>query len=93
MKREQKNFFESLMFFPGRVERAMNFRKEQKGPEEHGGELPDMKQEYEDKPLSEKMEKGDLPAMLISAFIVLVPVALVAVLVMVFLSRLLLNVL
>ena len=55
------------MIFQGKYDRAMKRLKEQKAGSAR-----------EDTELSQNMEKGDLPAMLISALIVLLPAALVA---------------
>ena len=48
----------------------------------------ELKEEATHKPLKERLEKHDLLAMLISAFLVILPVAVVVLLVLVFLTRL-----
>ena len=83
------------MLFQNKVDRAMKYQAEKnKTPdEEREEELADPKQEYEEEPISKKLEKGDIPAMLLSAVGVLIPAALVVMLGLIFLSRLLLNLL
>ncbi len=83
------------MLFQGKVDRAMKYQaeKNQKPDEEREEELTDPRQEYEEEPISKKLEKGDIPAMLISAIGVLIPAAVIVMLGLVFLSRLLLNLL
>lgn len=85
------------MLFQGRVDRAMKFQKEQheKPGEENkddNKDLSDPRQEYEEEPVSKKLEKGDIPAMLISAMAVLIPAALIVMLLIYFLARVILNV-
>ena len=83
------------MLFQNKVDRAMKYQaeKNKKPDEEREEELVDPRQEYEEEPISKKLEKGDIPAMLISAVGVLIPVALLVMLGLVFISRLLLNLL
>ena len=83
------------MLFQNKVDRAMNYQaeKNKKPGEEREEELVDPRQEHEEEPISKKLEKGDIPAMLISAVGVLIPVALLVMLGLVFISRLLLNLL
>lgn len=83
------------MLFQNKVDRAMKYQaeKNRKPDEEREEELLDPKEEFEEEPISKKLEKGDIPAMLISAVGVLIPVALLVMLGLVFISRLLLNLL
>ena len=83
------------MLFQNKVDRAMKYQaeKNRKPDEEREEELLDPKEEFEDEPISKKLEKGDIPAMLLSAVGVLIPAALVVMVGLIFLSRLLLNLL
>lgn len=83
------------MLFQNKVDRAMNYQaeKNKKPDEEREEELVDPKQEYEEEPISKKLEKGDIPAMLLSAVGVLIPAALLVMLGLIFISRFLLNLL
>ena len=83
------------MLFQNKVDRAMKYQaeKNRKPDEEREEELLDPKEEFEEEPISKKLEKGDIPAMLLSAVGVLIPAALVVMLGLIFLSRLLLNLL
>lgn len=83
------------MLFQNKVDRAMKYQaeKNRKPDEEREEELLDPKEEFEEEPISKKLEKGDIPAMLLSALGVLLPAALVVMVGLIFLSRLLLNLL
>lgn len=83
------------MLFQNKVDRAMKYQaeKNRKPDEEREEELLDPKEEFEEEPISKKLEKGDIPAMLLSAVGVLIPAALVVMVGLIFLSRLLLNLL
>ena len=83
------------MLFQNKVDRAMKYQaeKNRKPDEEKEEELLDPKEEFEEEPISKKLEKGDIPAMLLSAVGVLIPAALVVMVGLIFLSRLLLNLL
>ena len=83
------------MLFQNKVDRAMKYQaeKNRKPDKEREEELLDPKEEFEEEPISKKLEKGDIPAMLLSAVGVLIPAALVVMLGLIFLSRLLLNLL
>ena len=83
------------MLFQNKVDRAMKYQaeKNRKPDEEREEELLDPKEEFEEVPISKKLEKGDIPAMLLSAVGVLIPAALVVMVGLIFLSRLLLNLL
>ena len=83
------------MLFQNKVDRAMKYQAERnrKPDEEREEELLDPKEEFEEEPISKKLEKGDIPAMLLSAVGVLIPAALVVMVGLIFLSRLLLNLL
>ena len=64
------------MLFPKRVRRAMDHSKEQRR------RRAEMQQDGDETPLSEEMEKGDLFAMILSALLVLVPIAIVVLVVL-----------
>ena len=83
------------MLFQNKVDRAMKYQaeKNRKPDKEREEELLDPKEEFEEEPISKKLEKGDIPAMLLSAVGVLIPAALVVMVGLIFLSRLLLNLL
>lgn len=83
------------MLFQNKVDRAMKYQaeKNRKPDEEREEELLDPKEEFEEEPISKKLEKGDIPAMLLSAVGVLIPAAIVVMVGLIFLSRLLLNLL
>lgn len=83
------------MLFQNKVDRAMKYQAEKnRKPDEEREEEPlDPKEEFEEEPISKKLEKGDIPAMLLSAVGVLIPAALVVMVGLIFLSRLLLNLL
>ena len=66
------------MLFPKRVERAMKFGKKTRDEREV------IEERDEDSALLDHMEKGDLTAMILSALLILVPVAIVVLAVMVF---------
>ena len=91
MRNDDRTMLEKLMLFPGRVNRAMKFQREQNG---HDGEenLLDPKAEYEERPLSEKLEKGDITALILSGILVFVPIATVTLLAIVWIARLLFRV-
>ncbi len=59
------------MLFQSKVDRAMEYQARQKAAQGDRAEEPSLK---------EGMEKGDLPAMILSALLVLVPVGLGALL-------------
>ena len=84
------------MLFQGRVDRAMkHHRKEsekRRAAEKGLEEIPesyDPKQEFEERPLKDRLEKHDVLAMLISAMGVFIPVALGVLLLLVGVSCLL----
>ena len=64
------------MLFPKRDQRAMDHSKAQRR------RRAEEQQDGDERPLSDEMEKGDLPAMIISALLVLLPIALVVLVVM-----------
>lgn len=67
-----------FMLFPKRVDRAFELQAEQNGHEqneEYEREEIDPKSIEEEVQLSEKMEKGDLSAMIIAALGMMVPIA------------------
>ena len=66
------------MLFPKRVERAMKFGKKTRDEREA------IEERDEDSALLDHMEKGDLTDMILSAILILVPVAIVVLAVMVF---------
>ena len=84
------------MLFQGRVDRAMKYQHDKNQPPEdeknREGELQDPKAEYEQEPIKNKLEKGDIFAMLLSAMAVLIPISLGVMLLIYFLARCLLNV-
>ena len=78
------------MFFQKRIKRAFDYmeennrkRAEAMDPED---QQEDLKPSYKD-----VIEKGDIPAMIISAFLVFIPIALIVLLVIVFAGRLFLR--
>ncbi len=67
-----------FMLFPKRIDRAFELQAEQNGHDQHEEyekEEFDPRSIEKDVDLSDKMEKGDLPAMIISALGMLVPIA------------------
>ncbi|MBR5579186.1 MAG: hypothetical protein IKW28_09365 [Lachnospiraceae bacterium] len=64
------------MLFQKRVDRAMKHSKEQAIKKQQNLHL------QEEQPLVELMEKGDLPALIISALLVFFPIAMLIVIVM-----------
>ncbi len=67
-----------FLFFPKRVDRAFEFQAEQNGHDEHVEyemEEYDPKAIEDEVQLADKMEKGDLPAMIIAALGMMVPIA------------------
>ena len=82
------------MLFQGRVDRAMKFQHDKNQPPEgdKNKELQDPKQEYDEGPIKDKLEKGDIFAMLLSAAGTLIPISLGVMLLIYFLARVILNV-
>ena len=82
------------MLFQGRVDRAMKFQHDKNQPPEDdkNKELQDPKQEYDAESIKNKLEKGDIFAMLVSAAGTLIPISLGVMLLIYFLARFLLNV-
>ena len=67
-----------LMFFPKRVDRAFELQAEQNGHDEHveyDREELDPKTIEDEVQLRDKMEKGDLSAMIIAALGMMIPIA------------------
>ena len=67
-----------FMLFPKRIDRAFELQAEQNGHnqhEEYEREEFDPKSVEDEVQLSDKMEKGDLPAMIIAALGMMVPIA------------------
>ena len=73
------------MLFPKRVQRAMDHSKEQRR------RRAEAQRNGDETPLSDEMEKGDLPAMIISALLVLLPIALVVLVVMALVGKWAMN--
>ncbi len=73
----KRNIF---MLFSKKVDRAFEFQAEQNGHDEHveyEREEIDPKSLEDEVQLSDKMEKGDLTAMIISALGMMIPIALI----------------
>ncbi|MBQ7938310.1 MAG: hypothetical protein IJ283_07450 [Oscillospiraceae bacterium] len=69
-----------LMFFPKRVDRAFELQAEQNGHdenEEYEMEEFDPKTIEDEVQLADKMEKGDLAAMIIAAMGMMIPIAII----------------
>ena len=67
-----------FMLFPKRVDRAFELQAEQNGHDQHleyEREEIDPKSIEDDVQLADRMEKGDLPAMIIAALGMMVPIA------------------
>ena len=67
-----------FMLFPKRVDRAFELQAEQNGHEQHEEyerEEIDPKSIEDEVQLADKMEKGDLPAMIVAALGMMVPIA------------------
>ena len=67
-----------FMLFPKRVDRAFEFQAEQNGHDEHveyERDSIDPKAIEDEVQLADKMEKGDLPAMIIAALGMMLPIA------------------
>ena len=67
-----------FMLFPKRVDRAFELQAERNGHEEHTEyerEELDPKAIEDEVQLADKMEKGDLPAMIVAALGMMVPLA------------------
>ena len=67
-----------FILFPKRVDRAFEFQAEQNGHdrhEEYEREELDPKSIEDEVQLLDKMEKGDLPAMIIAALGMMIPIA------------------
>ena len=67
-----------FMLFPKRVDRAFEFQAEQNGHDEHveyERDAIDPKAIEDEVQLADKMEKGDLPAMIIAALGMMLPIA------------------
>ncbi len=79
------------MLFQKRVDRMFDYMREKKEGEYAPGKEYDPKAEAEKPALSDIMEKGDLPAMILSALLVIVPVCLVVLLAIAGISRLLMH--
>ena len=79
----KRNLF---MLFSKKIDRAFEFQAEQNGHdrhEEYEKEEIDPKSIEDEIQLADRMEKGDLPAMIISALIMIVPIALIILILMV----------
>ena len=79
----KRNLF---MLFSKKVDRAFELQAEQNGHEKHEEyerESVDPKSVEDEIQLADRMEKGDLPAMIISALIMIVPIALIILILMV----------
>ncbi len=70
------------MLFQKRVDRAMKYSKDKMQKYKLGMTVNNGEQEF----LSEALEKGDLPALIISALLVFLPVAMAVVLFMCFIG-------
>ncbi len=67
-----------FMLFPKRVDRAFELQAERNGHDQHEEyerEEYDPKSIEEEIQLSDKMEKGDLPAMIVAALGMMIPIA------------------
>ena len=79
----KRNLF---MLFSKKIDRAIELQAEQNGHdrhEEYEREQIDPKSIEDEIQLADRMEKGDLPAMIISALIMIVPIALIILVLMV----------
>ena len=79
----KRNLF---MLFSKKIARAFELQAEQNGHdrhEEYEREQIDPKSIEDEIQLADRMEKGDLPAMIISALIMIVPIALIILILMV----------
>lgn len=79
----KRNLF---MLFSKKIDRAFELQAEQNGHdrhEEYEREQIDPKSIEDEIQLADRMEKGDLPAMIISALIMIVPIALIILVLMV----------
>ena len=79
----RRNLF---MLFSKKVDRAFELQAEQNGHEKHEEyerEQIDPKSIEDEIQLADRMEKGDLPAMIISALVMIVPIALIILILMV----------
>ena len=79
----KRNLF---MLFAKKIDRAFELQAEQNGHdrhEEYEWEQIDPKSIEDEIQLADRMEKGDLPAMIISALIMIVPIALIILVLMV----------
>ncbi|MBQ6431350.1 MAG: hypothetical protein IJJ99_05710 [Oscillospiraceae bacterium] len=74
------------MLFQKRIKRAFDYLEEKKQREAE--ENPENTQEDLKPSIKDILEKGDIPAMLISAFLVILPIAIIVLLVIVFAGRL-----
>ncbi len=74
------------MLFQKRIKRAFDYLEEKKQRE--AGENPENVQEELKPSIKDTLEKGDIPAMLISAFLVILPIAIIVLLVIVFAGHL-----
>ena len=75
-----------FMLFPKRVDRAFEFQAEQNGHEQHEEferEELDPKTIEDEVQLIDKMEKGDLSAMIIAALGMMVPIAAIILVLMI----------
>ena len=75
-----------FMLFPKRVDRAFELQAEQNGHdlhEEYEREEIDPKTIEDEVQLSDRMEKGDLPAMIIAALGMMVPIAAIILVLMI----------
>ncbi|MBQ3501317.1 MAG: hypothetical protein IJA70_07830 [Oscillospiraceae bacterium] len=82
----------SFMLFPKRVDRAFELQAEQNGHDEHieyEREEVDPKSLEDEVQLSDKMEKGDLFAMIISALGMIVPICAIILILMIVIACLL----
>ena len=78
------------MLFQKRIKRAFDYLEEKKNTEAEMN--PEAFQEDAKPSFKDELEKGDIPAMLISAVLVILPVAIIVLLVIVFAGRLFLRV-
>jgi len=82
----------SFMLFPKRVDRAFELQAEQNGHDEHieyEREEVDPKSLEDEVQLADKMEKGDLFAMVISALGMIVPICAIILILMIVIACLL----
>ena len=78
------------MLFQKRIKRAFDLQAEKNKKKQEEMSPEDLQEDLKPS-LKDTLEKGDMPALIISAFLVLLPVALIVLLVMVFAGRLFLR--